>query len=153
MLLSHADLNASQSYEATLFKGMYTCPIRIWATISTLSFYKNILYSAVVFRYSTLSKVDWSDHAVEYWYESIEKIKFSLSCLCSPFVFAESIDCSNLSSKSAQKPLVKRVSNLISFCILSYRCPLKTSTRSLWFKHTQQCKNTSCFQQIYVGMI
>lgn len=78
----------------------------------------------------------------------------TLSCLCSSLVFAESIDCSNSKSelKICSKTFSearKQLNNKYLSAYLVTDAPLKLlqDTQTLWFKHTQQCKTNSCFQQ------
>lgn len=78
----------------------------------------------------------------------------TLSCLCSSLVFAESIDCSNSKSelKICSKTFSearKQLNNKYLSAYLVTDAPLKLlqDTQTLWFRHTQQCKTNSCFQQ------
>ncbi|MDO7218077.1 A1S_1983 family putative colistin resistance protein [Acinetobacter nosocomialis] len=78
----------------------------------------------------------------------------TLSCLCSSLVFAESIDCSKsktelkICSKTFSEAH-KQLNNKYLSAYLVTDAPLKLlqDTQTLWFRHTQQCKTNSCFQQ------
>lgn len=78
----------------------------------------------------------------------------TLSCLCSPLVFAESIDCSNtgaelkICSKTFSESR-KQLNNkyLSAYLVTDAPLQLLQDTQKLWSKHTQQCKNNTCIQQ------
>lgn len=78
----------------------------------------------------------------------------TLSCLCSPLVFAESIDCSNtgaelkICSKTFSESR-KELNNkyLSAYLVTDAPLQLLQDTQKLWSKHTQQCKSNTCIQQ------
>lgn len=78
----------------------------------------------------------------------------TLSCLCSPLVFAETIDCSNtgaelkICSKTFSESR-KQLNNkyLSAYLVTDAPLQLLQDTQKLWSKHTQQCKSNTCIQQ------
>lgn len=79
----------------------------------------------------------------------------TLSCFCSTFVYAKSIDCTN--SKFLGKKIclqqhshnVQKLNNKFLTAYLVTDAPLQLlhDTQKLWLNQIQQCKSKTCFQQ------
>lgn len=79
----------------------------------------------------------------------------TLSCFCSTFVYAKSIDCTN--SKFQGKKIclqqhsdnVQKLNNKFLTAYLVTDAPLQLlhDTQKLWLNQIQQCKSKTCFQQ------
>lgn len=79
----------------------------------------------------------------------------TLSCFCSTFTYAESIDCTNnalqikkVCSKQYDEQRLK-VNNKFLTAYLVTDAPLQLlhDTQKLWLKQLQQCKSKNCYQQ------
>ena len=79
----------------------------------------------------------------------------TLSCFCSTFVYAKSIDCTNSKFQGRQICLqqhsdnVQKLNNKFLTAYLVTDAPLQLlhDTQKLWLNQIQQCKSKTCFQQ------
>ena len=80
---------------------------------------------------------------------------FTLSCFCSTFVFAESIDCNGntfdlkkICSKQFDEQRLKLNNKfLTAYLVTDAPLQLLHDTQTLWLKQLQQCKSNTCYQQ------
>ena len=79
----------------------------------------------------------------------------TLSCFCSTFTFAKSIDCSDrtldlkkICSKQYDEQRIKLNNKfLTAYLVTDAPLQLLHDTQRLWLKQLQQCKSKTCYQQ------
>lgn len=79
----------------------------------------------------------------------------TLSCFCSTFAYAKSIDCGDksLASKKVcakqydEQRLKLNTKFLTAYLVTDAPLKLLHDTQQLWLQHIQQCKSKNCYQQ------
>lgn len=85
----------------------------------------------------------------------------TLSCFCSTFVFAASIECSNhnielgkiCSKKYEEQRAQLNTKFLTAYLVTDAPLQLLHDTQTLWLNQIRQCKTKSCFQQQFDARI